>query len=226
MGHLAALGFKCIPSCFQGFLNIFWLQDVRQFFSLVILVLFVSFPLAFLQTSLSKTHIGTWENCVCRIFAIVLIQTQHEWRSDCSVWYILAKNPQRLIPSLTKGDQYPVSAQAYTHAHTVSLQPHPPLPCTYFPSPVVNCIPLDDITGNKRQQQDNKRSELQSTSFISDFITPPLMDVDLYTLLHITCSIFQPAPPPFSHFFSHSRHFTFSGVSVLFMILWLTQRFE
>ncbi len=94
------------------------------------------------------------------------------------------KTLQRLIPSLTKGDQYRVSTRAYTHAHTVSLQPHPPLPCTYFPSPVVNCIPLDDITGNKRQQQDNKRSELQSTSFISDFITPSLMDVDLYTLPH------------------------------------------
>lgn len=84
---------------------------------------------------------------------------------------------------LTKGNQYPVSTQAYTHEHTAPLQPTPPLPCPCFPSPVVNCIPLDDITGNKRQQQDNKRSELQSTSFISDFITPQLMDVDLYTPL-------------------------------------------
>lgn len=199
---------------------------LETFLSLVVLVLFVSFPLAFLQTSLSKTHIGTWENCVCRI--LQLFSFKLNMNEDQIVQYGIfrQKAPQRLIPSLTKGDQYPVSAQAYTHAHTVSLQHHPPLPCTYFPSPVVNCIPLDDITGNKRQQQDNKRSELQSTSFISDFITPPLMDVDLYTLLHITCSIFQPAPPPFSHFFSHSHYFTFSGVSVLFMILWLTWRSE
>lgn len=113
---------------------------------------------------------------------------------------------------LTKGNQYPVSTQAYTHAHTAPLQPTPPLPCPCFPSPVVNCIPLDDITGNKRQQQDNKRSELQSTSFISDFITPQLMDVDLYTLLHLTCSILQtsPPPPPPPHFFSHSLCFTLS----------------
>lgn len=112
--------------------------------------------------------------------------------------------------SLTKSDQHSVSTQTYTHAHTAPLQPHPPLPCTYFPSPVVNCIPLDDITGNKRQQQDNKRSELQSTSFISDFITPRLMDFDLYTLLHLTCSITQPPPPPFSHFFSHTLSFSLS----------------
>lgn len=79
------------------------------------------------------------------------------------------------------------------------LQPYPPLPCTYFPSPVINCIPLDDITGNKRQQQDNKKSELQSTSFISDFITPRLMDVDLYAVLHLICSI--PQPPRLSAFF-------------------------
>lgn len=83
----------------------------------------------------------------------------------------------------------------HSYAHTAPLQPHPPLPCTYSSSPVVNCIPLDDITGNKRQQQDNKRSELQPTSFISDFITPPLMDVDLYTLLHLTCSVRLPLPP-------------------------------
>lgn len=79
--------------------------------------------------------------------------------------------------------------------HIGLLQPHPPLPCIYFPSHVINCIPLDDITGNKRQQQDNKKSELQSTSFISDFITPRLMDVDLYTLPHLTCSTPQPPPP-------------------------------
>lgn len=95
-----------------------------------------------------------------------------------------------------------------THnAHTAPLQPHPPLPCTYLPSPAVNCIPLDDITGNKRQQQDNKRFELQSSSFISDFITPPLMDVDLYTLPQLACSIPQPPPPPpFSHFFSLAHY--------------------
>lgn len=97
-----------------------------------------------------------------------------------------------------------------THLHGTPLQHHPPLPCTYFPSPVVNCIPLDDITGNKREQQDNKRSELQSTSFISDFITPQLMDVDLYTLLHLTCSIPQLPPPPFSQIYSHTLSFTLS----------------
>lgn len=97
----------------------------------------------------------------------------------------------RPVPTLTKGDQYRMSGRACASAHAAPLQPHPPLPCTYFPSPVVNCIPLDDITGNKSQQQDNKRSELQSTSFISDFITPRLMDVDLYTLLHLSCSIQQ-----------------------------------
>lgn len=120
-------------------------------------------------------------------------------------WYVQANELLRHMPSLTKGDQYPLS----THTHTAPLQPTPPLPWTFFPSPVVNCIPLDDITGNKRQQQDNKRSELQSTSFISDFITPQLMDVDLYTLLHLTCSIPQPPPPPppFSHVFPYSPLF-------------------
>lgn len=92
--------------------------------------------------------------------------------------------------------------------HTAPLRPHPPRPCTYFSSPVVNCIPLDDITGNKRQQQDNKRSELQSTSFISDFITPRLMDVDLYTLLHLTCFFPQPPPLPFSPIYSHTLSVT------------------
>lgn len=63
------------------------------------------------------------------------------------------------------------------------LQSHPLLPCTHLPSNIINCLPLDDITGNKRQQQDNKKSELKSTSFISDFITPLLMDGDLCTIL-------------------------------------------
>lgn len=79
-----------------------------------------------------------------------------------------------------------------TRMHTAAHY-NPILPSHAHTSPpLVNCIPLDDITGNKRQQQDNKRPQLQSTSFISDFITPPLMDVDLYTLLHLTCSIPQP----------------------------------
>lgn len=39
-----------------------------------------------------------------------------------------------------------------------------------LPAPVVNCIPLDDITGSKRQQN-NKRPKLQSTSFTSAFMT-------------------------------------------------------
>lgn len=62
------------------------------------------------------------------------------------------------------------------------------------PAPVVNCIPLDDITGSKRKQ-DNKRPKLQATSFISAFITLWLMDVDLCLLLHLTCSISLPDPP-------------------------------
>lgn len=128
------------------------------------------------------------------------------------IWYIRAEKPHRHKPSWQKVINILCQLKAYTHAHTAPLQPTPPLPCPCFPSPVVNCIPLDDITGNKRQQQDNKRSELQSTSFISDFITPQLMDVDLYTLLHLTCSILQtsPPPPPPPHFFSHSLCFTLS----------------
>lgn len=47
-----------------------------------------------------------------------------------------------------------------------------------LPAPVVNFIPLDDITGSKRQQN-NKRPKLQFTSFISAFMTLWLMDVDL-----------------------------------------------
>ncbi len=199
---------------------------LKTFFPLFSRCSFFIFPLAFLQTTLSKTHIGTWENGVCRILLLFSFKLDMNEDQIVHIWYIEAKKPHRLTQSLTKGDQYPASAWAYTHAHTAPLQPHPPLPCTYFPSPVVNCIPLDDITGNKRQQQDNKRSELQSTSFISDFITLQLMDVDLYTLLHITCSILQPAPPPFSHVFHHSHYFTLSGFSGLFTVLWLTRHSE
>lgn len=184
-----------------------------------------SFPFPWLQTSLSKPHIDTWENHVCRILTcwLKLDMNEHQIGHVC---YIQAKKPHRHIPSLTEGGQYPSSSQAYTHAHTAPLQSHPPLPCTYFPSPVVNRIPLDDITGNKGQQ-DNKRSELQSTSFISDFITPRLMDVDLSTLLHLSCSVPQTPPPPHSSsFFSHWLYFTLSVFSALFMIPWLTHHNE
>lgn len=168
---------------------------LETFFFLVILVFFYVFPLASLQTSLSKPHIGTWENRVCRILALFSFKLEMNEDQIVHIWYIQAKEAPQRHTSFDK--RWSISC-VNTDVHTAPLQPHPPLPCTYFPSPVVNCIPLDDITGNKRQQQDNKRSEPQSTSFISDFITPPLMDVDLYTLLHLTCSIPQPPPPPLS----------------------------
>lgn len=107
---------------------------------------------------------------------IVLLQTSEVEKSVYSSGF---KAQTHTIYS--SGDQYPMlAAKPCTHAHTAPLQRHPLLPCTACPAPVINRIPLDDITGNKRQQQDNKRPVLQSTSFIGDFITPWLMDVDLF----------------------------------------------
>lgn len=168
-------------------------------------------PLASLQSLLSKTSYWHLKNPVCRILALFSMNEE-----KTRMWAIY-----RQRRSTTSRDRYLVSAET----HTSCTQPHYcPIRSSHVhtsPSPVVSCIPLDDITGNKTQQQDNKRSETQSTSFISDFITPQLMDVDLYTLLHLICSnINPPAPPPHlpsvSQLFSHTHSFNLYNLLLFF----------
>lgn len=184
----------------------------KPFFFMVIFMLFFLFHLASLQTSCSEPHIGICENRVCRILALFSFKQ----RSDFAHMVYSGEETPQIDTIFNK--RWSISCvNPGTCTHTAPLQRHPPLPCTYFPSPVVNCIPLDDITGNKRQQQDNKRFELQSTSFISDFITPQLMDVDLYTLLHLTCSIPQaPSSSVLSLLLSLTLYQSFCFFSVIY----------
>lgn len=113
------------------------------------------------------------------------------------VWFIPVKKSQSEVPTLAEGVASPWSTWACRRSHTAPLQANPPLPCPYFPSPVVNCIPLDDITGNERQQQDNKRAEASVHLLHQRLYNPPqLMDVDLYRLFRLPRSIPQSPPPP------------------------------
>lgn len=143
-------------------------------------------PLASLQSLLSKTSYWHLKNPVCRILALFSMNEE-----KTRMWAIY-----RQRRSTTSRDRYLVSAETHTSCTQPHYCPIRPSHVHTSPSPVVSCIPLDDITGNKTQQQDNKRSETQSTSFITDFITPQLMDVDLYTLLHLICSNINPPAPP------------------------------
>lgn len=195
-GIFLALSVMTITSCFWGFMNIVAPQDLETIsvtgYLCAFLLLYLGLcPDIHLITTYWHLRVMSAQFWHCshsnsswmkiRLWAYGIFR-QRNPLDTCHLW-------QTVINILDKN--------RHTHMHTQTpLQPHPSLPWTYFPAPVVNCIPLDDITGNKNQQ-DNKRSEPQSTSFISDFITPQLMDVDLCTLFHLTCSILQPTPPPF-----------------------------
>lgn len=121
-----------------------------------------------------------------------------EWKCSCLCWsshYQLKERLACLVQSCNETTQDVIGdfcQLKQTHWPITGQYSHPIY--ILVPAPVVNCIPLDDITGSKRKQ-DNKRPKLQATSFISAFITLWLMDVDLWLLLHLTCSISLPDPP-------------------------------
>lgn len=148
--------------------------------------------------------IVNWHCAVSSILVLYSFKFDRNGNQIVNIWCTQAKTFSQTLTQRRSILCVNIGVHTCTHS-TITIPSSPPM-CTPL-SAAINCIPLDDITGNKWQQEDNKKSEPKSTSFMSDFITPQLMDVDLYTLLHPTYSVSQSPPLSASDLLSQTSFF-------------------